>query len=63
MAFAQIYICPKHGEVINTHIHEAIDHEYDEVYHITMCGEPIFRPLTDEEIQWESLGFSFGSSL
>jgi hypothetical protein len=51
MAFAQIYVCPKHGEIINTHVHEAIDFKYDEVYHIRLCGRCTHTvdPLLDDK--------------
>lgn len=69
MAFAQIYVCPEHGETINVYIHEAIDIENDEVYHIPCCsrcyrevkpllsddGQPVWRPLTEDEIRHEML--------
>ena len=73
MAFAQIYVCSEHGETINVFIHEAIDCENDEVYHIPMCsqcnrevtplrndeGKPVLRPLTADEMYWESFTGEF----
>ena len=64
--FAQIFRCPKHGEVWHTEIAEDIDTENDDIYAYRVCsscysdvtevrheGSPVFHPLTDEEVFWE----------
>ncbi len=38
MAFAQIYICPDHGETISVSTHDQIDCQSDEVYSIATCS-------------------------
>ena len=65
--FAQIYICPKHGEIWHTEIIEEIDTKNDEIYAHRVCsycyseiteklynGKPCLHALTDEEMFWET---------
>jgi hypothetical protein len=72
MAFAQIYTCSEHGETIHPEKVESIDTENDEVYVDWVCsqcyrtverlmidGKPVLRPLTDNEMFWESFTGEF----
>lgn len=67
MAFAQIYICSEHGETIHPTRYDVIDTENDEVDSFWVCYEcsreveplmdgdkPVVRPLTDDEMLWDS---------
>jgi hypothetical protein len=66
MAFAQIYICPVHGEVDGWE-YECIDVDRDDVEYYMLCehcnrevrplikdGKPVIRALTEEEIKIET---------
>lgn len=74
MAFAQIYVCPKHGETIHPVETEFIDCENDDVEWFLLCphaectrevkplthdGKPVLRPLTEEEMYWETFTGEF----
>lgn len=66
MAFAQIFICDKCGEVDGIY-HEEIDCDRDKIYPMYLCsncyrevkpkmidGIQCMRELTDEEIFWDN---------
>lgn len=65
--FAQIFICPKCGEVWQVSMGEDCGY-HDEIYEIPICdhcysicqekvvdGHPVYHALTDEEIYWEQM--------
>ena len=64
--FAQIYICPTHGETWHVENAEIIDTVNDEVYPIVLCGKchtevrplvhdsrPVYHALSHEDMFWE----------
>ena len=68
--FAQIYICPIHGETWHIQQAEEIDTDNDEVYQFMACdkcgsevkpllhdGHQVVHPLTDEEMFFEMQSF------
>lgn len=68
MAFAQIYICPEHGEV-GAYKYESIDCQRDDIEYYMLCekcnrqvkpkmidGKPVMRALTEDEIR-DDMGF------